>query len=121
MVGLSESLLILIVLVIVFCPTVVALIAMRRNGRGWAKARLISYSVVAVMYGLNGVVLFSKGNRIGGWISALIAWFAGKGALAVWRAWKARDYRPAHLRGQAPPLAPDIVSTEDRGAPKRLM
>lgn len=90
--------LMLLIVVIVFGPSVLSLVAMRRQGKSWARIRIVAYSLTSLVYVVNSVLLFSSGNGAGGGTSAIIAWFAGKGALGAWHAWKHDDYRPAHLR-----------------------
>lgn len=108
--GPVEAVLVLVVAVVVLGPPVTALVAMRRSGRGWARTRLISYSLSAILYAINSVAIFSSGNAAGGGASAIIAWFSGKGAISAWRAWRRGDFRPAYLRKQEPGTAQSLVS-----------
>lgn len=100
MISPAEIVLTVLVFSLVLGLPAVCLVSMRRHGRGWARTRIVSYTLASTLYGLNGVVLFGRGNRLGGFLSAMIAWYAGKGALAAWRAYGLGDFRPAHMRSE---------------------
>jgi hypothetical protein len=83
---------------IILAPVVVAFVAMGRDGRRWAKARLVSYSVVALQWCLGATSSGLKGNLFGLAMGLSIAFLAGRGAWRTYEAWQEGDYRPASQR-----------------------
>jgi hypothetical protein len=75
-------------------PGVAALVVMNRTGRRWAKARIIVYWICALLYGLNAILLIGDGVSGGVWMSTIICFVAGRGAIRARRAWREGDFRP---------------------------
>jgi hypothetical protein len=85
-------------------PGMAALIVMNRPGQKWAKARIVTYSVCSVLYGLNALLLMADGIPGPMFMSGVIAFQAGRGALRARRAYRGGDYRTAAERAAAPKL-----------------
>lgn len=96
--GPTEMVMLVLICTVILGAPIAALVSMRRNGRRWARIRLVSYSATAILYALNSIAIFAAGNGAGGGTSGIIAWFSGKGAIGAWRAWRTGDYRPAYMR-----------------------
>jgi hypothetical protein len=99
-------------LILLFLPQLVALVAMRPTGRGWARTRIISYSVCALLYFGNAIMVIAEGGQPRAIVQFYFAFLFGRAADRAYQAWKQGDYRPAHLRDRKAPLADAVASAQ---------
>jgi hypothetical protein len=74
-----------------------ALVAMRLTGKGWARARIASYLLTALVQAPNAMSLVERAP-ITAAVCLLVAILAARGAWSTWQAWRQGDYRPKYLR-----------------------